>query len=89
MSVSVDVQHETIIIQVHLPSSRAMSPCTALTSTRVLVRVLHMHVVPHMKEVSAAAQQAEADRPQDLLGTSPKEKLNSFNRGRAVNGRLI
>lgn len=37
---------------------------------------------------SAEAQHTQEDSPQHSPGMAPKEKLNSFNRGRAVNGRV-
>lgn len=37
----------------------------------------------------AVAQHTQADSPWHLSGNVPKEKPNSFNRGRALNGRLI
>lgn len=39
--------------------------------------------------VSAVAQHSQADSLQHSSGNAPKEKPNSFNRGRAVKGQLI
>lgn len=79
------------------PNTASIAVCATNKPTHDLMETCahavghpHTHTTNTQTYVqSAVAQLDQADSPQHLSGAAPKEKLNSFNRGRAVNGRLI
>lgn len=70
------------------PTSPLMSSCVCGHILYVAVRSPYMHTYVTYRQ-PAVAQHTQADSTRHLCGTAPKEKQNSFNRGRAGNGRLI